>query len=84
MDPEHWFQAVLAELSGAERYALRQMEEQEQDWARGQMQLAEAEIQARQEEFDVDKLDELTQVCLVFYCVTGTRKLYAFFAATDV
>jgi hypothetical protein len=61
-EEEQQFQAVLAELSGAERYALRQMEEQEQDWARGQVQLAEAEIQARQEEFDVDKLDELTQV----------------------
>jgi flagellar biosynthesis GTPase FlhF len=66
-EEEQQFQAVLAELSGAERYALRQMEEQEQEWARGQMQLAEAEIQARQEEFDVDKLDELTQVCLVLY-----------------
>lgn len=55
------FQAVLAELSGAERYALRQMEAQEQDWAREQALLAEAEIQARQEEFDADKLDELTQ-----------------------
>ena len=58
---EDQFAAVLAELSRVERYALRQMREQEQDWARDQLQLADAEIQARKEEFDTDKLDELTQ-----------------------
>jgi hypothetical protein len=60
-EEDQQFAAVLAELSSVERYALRQMREQEQDWARGQLQLAEAEIQARKEEFDADKLDELTQ-----------------------
>jgi hypothetical protein len=60
-EEEDGFAAVLAELSSVERYALRQMRAQEEEWAAAQLQLAEAEIQARKEEFDADKLDELTQ-----------------------
>ena len=60
-EEEDQFQAVLAELSAVERLALRYLEEQGRDYVRGQLEAAEAEIEARREEFDAEKLEELTK-----------------------
>ena len=58
---EDRFQAILAELSKVEVYAIHHLERQEEDWVQGQLDAAQAEIEARKEEFDAEKLDELTQ-----------------------
>jgi len=58
---EEQFQAVLAELSKVEIYALHLLELRENDWVQGQLDAAQAEIEARKEEFDAEKLEELTQ-----------------------
>merc|ERR1711874_153958 len=58
---EDQFNAVLSELTAVERYALRHMEWTGRDWVQGQLQAADADIQARKEEFDAEKLEELTQ-----------------------
>jgi len=55
------FQAVLAELSKVEIYALNLLENQEKGWVNDQLNAAQAEIEARKEEFDAEKLEELTQ-----------------------
>ena len=60
-EEEDQFQAVLAELSAVERLALRYLEDQGRDYVRGQLEAAEAEIEARREEFDAEKLEELTK-----------------------
>jgi len=60
-EEEDQFNAVLNELSSVERYALRHMEWEEAEYVTEQMDAAEAEIEARKEEFDAEKLDELTQ-----------------------
>merc|ERR1711874_621649 len=51
----------LAELTSVERYALRHMEWESADYVQGQLEAAEAEIEARKEEFDAEKLEELTK-----------------------
>ena len=58
---EDQFQAVLSELSKVEVYALHLLEWQEDAWVQGQLDAAQAEIEARKEEFDAEKLEELTQ-----------------------
>merc|ERR1711972_97573 len=60
-DEEDQFNAVLAELSSVERYALKHLESEQADYAQGQLDAAEAEIEARKEEFDAEKLEELTK-----------------------
>jgi hypothetical protein len=55
------FQAVLSELSKVEVYALHHLEWQEEGWVQEQLDFAQAEIEARKEEFDAEKMDELTQ-----------------------
>merc|ERR1712032_104426 len=55
------FNAVLAELSSVERYALRHLEGEQAGYVQGQLEAAEAEIEARKEEFDAEKLEELTK-----------------------
>jgi len=60
-EEEDQFNAVLNELSSVERYALRHMEWEEEEYVQEQIEAADAEIEARKEEFDAEKLDELTQ-----------------------
>jgi len=60
-EEEDQFNAVLNELSSVERYALKHMEWEEAEYIQEQLEAADAEIEARKEEFDADKLDELTQ-----------------------
>jgi len=60
-EEEDQFNSVLNELSSVERYALRHMEYEEAEYITEQMEAADAEIEARKEEFDAGKLDELTQ-----------------------
>merc|ERR1719341_384393 len=60
-EEEDQFNAVLNELSRVERYALRHMEWEEAEYIQEQLEAADAEIEARKEEFDAGKLDELTQ-----------------------
>merc|ERR1712010_124317 len=59
-DEDH-FKAVLAELSSVEGYALRHLEGEQAGYVQGQLEAAEAEIEARKEEFDAEKLEELTK-----------------------
>ena len=58
---EDQFNAILAELSKVEVFALKYIESNQDDWVQGQLAAAQAEIEARKEEFDAEKLDELTQ-----------------------
>ena len=60
-EEEDQFNAVLAELSSVERYALRHLEGEQAGYVQGQLEAAEAEIEARKEEFDAEKLEELTK-----------------------
>merc|ERR1719430_1263735 len=60
-EEEDQFNAVLAELSSVERYALRHLEGEQAGYVQGQLDAAEAEIEARKEEFDAEKLEELTK-----------------------
>merc|ERR1711892_1077390 len=60
-EEEDQFNAVLNELSRVERYALKHMEWEEAEYIQEQLEAADAEIEARKEEFDAEKLDELTQ-----------------------
>merc|ERR1712226_1749099 len=60
-EEEDQFNAVLAELSSVERYALRHLEGEQAGRAEMQMQMIDAEIEARKEEFDAEKLEELTK-----------------------
>merc|ERR1712226_1489552 len=60
-EEEDQFNAVLAELTSVERYALRHLEEESAEYVQEQLDAAEAEIEARKEEFDAEKLDELTK-----------------------
>ena len=60
-EEEDQFNAVLNELSSVERYALKHMEWEEAEYIKEQLEAADAEIEARKEEFDADKLEELTQ-----------------------
>jgi len=60
-EEEDQFNAVLAELSSVERYALRHLEGEQACYVQGQLEAAEAEIEARKEEFDAEKLEELTK-----------------------
>lgn len=60
-EEEDQFNAVLNELSSVERYALKHMEWEEAEYIKDQLEAADAEIEARKEEFDADKLEELTQ-----------------------
>ena len=58
---EDQFNAILAELSKVEVYALKHIENDQEGWVQGQLAAAQAEIEARKEEFDAEKLEELTQ-----------------------
>ena len=60
-DEDEQFNAVLNELKSVERYALKFMEYEEAGTVQEKMNVAQAEIEARKEEFDAGKLDELTQ-----------------------
>merc|ERR1719180_646196 len=60
-EEEDQFNAVLAELSSVGRYALRHLEGEQAGYVQGQLDAAEAEIEARKEEFDAEKLEELTK-----------------------
>merc|ERR1719410_232528 len=58
---EDQFNAVLNELKSVERYALKHLEWEQQDFVQEQLEFAQAELDARKEEFDAGKLEELTQ-----------------------
>merc|ERR1712172_343814 len=60
-EEEDQFNAVLAELSSVERYALKHLEGEQAGYVQGQLDAAEAEFEARKEEFDAEKLEELTK-----------------------
>ena len=60
-EEEDQFNAVLSELKSVERYALKHLEWEQKDFVQGQLDYAQAEIEARREEFDSEKIDELTQ-----------------------
>ena len=58
-EEEDQFQAVLKELSSVERWALGQVEREQEGYVQGQLEAAEAEMEARREEFDAEKLEEM-------------------------
>ena len=58
-EEEDQFQAVLAELSSVERWALGQVEREQEGYVQGQLDAAEAEMEARRDEFDAEKLEEM-------------------------
>jgi len=60
-EEEDQFNAVLSELKSVERYALKHLEWEQQDFVQEQLEFAQAELDARKEEFDAGKLEELTQ-----------------------
>merc|ERR1719341_497308 len=60
-EEEDQFNAVLSELKSVERYALRHLEWEEAEYIQEQLEAADAEIEARKEEFDSEKIDELTK-----------------------
>ena len=60
-EEEDQFNTVLNELKSVERYALKHLEFEQKDFVKNQLDFAQAEIEARKEEFDAGKLDELTQ-----------------------
>merc|ERR1711892_1189591 len=60
-EEEDQFTAILKQLSSVEKYALHHMENIEADYFQGQLEAADAELEARKEEFDAEKMEELTQ-----------------------
>merc|ERR1719347_817328 len=60
-EEEDQFTTILKQMSSVEKYALRHMETIEAEYVQGQLEAADAELEARKEEFDAEKIEELTQ-----------------------